>query len=178
MIKNFLKLIIVLVLFLGSASSPAYATDHLDIVTGLNTLPFLISKISGDITMAVVYDPTNPLSKADADNIKKIVDEGIKLPGDAKLSALLVGVNQLAKLSRTQIAFLTPYLEPFRANINTATSAARILSFSTDLNCVKNSECIIGVSTKGNISVYFNKGAAESAKLEFSQEFSLLVKEF
>jgi len=158
-------------------SSPAFATERLDIVSGLNTLPLLINKITGDTTMAIVYDPASTSSKSDADGIKKMVDAGITMPSGGKLSAILVSVNELGKLSRARIAFLTPGLSKYFTGINTATSAASILTISTDIGCVRAAKCIIGVSTKPSLTIYYSKTAADNAKIEFSQAFSMLVKQ-
>ena len=52
-------------------SGCALSMDAQDIVSGLNTLPLLMNKITGDTTMTVAYDPADATSKADAENIKK-----------------------------------------------------------------------------------------------------------
>ena len=159
----------------------ALATDSLDITSGLNTLPLLVDKITGDTTIGIAYNPLSSTSASDAHNIKAMIDAGektgIKLPGRGKLSAILVSVNELGKLSRARIAFLTPGLEAYFANINTATSAASILTITTDIDCVRAAKCIIGIETKPNLTIYYSKSAADSAKIEFSQSFSMLVKQ-
>jgi len=127
--------------------------------------------------MAIVYDPANAVSRTDAESIKKIVDSGIKIQGGGKLDAILVSVSELGKLSRAKIAFLTPGLSAHYTAINRATSAASIITITTDIECVRVAKCIIGVSTQPNLTIYYSKEAADNAKIEFSQAFSMLVKQ-
>ncbi|MDP9127182.1 MAG: hypothetical protein M3N08_02825 [Pseudomonadota bacterium] len=156
---------------------PCLATERQDIVAGLDTLPMMVDKISGDVTMAIIFDAAIPASKADADNVKAIVDAGINVPGGGKLSALLVNVNDLAKLSRVRLAFMTTGLAPHFADINLVTSAASVLTVSTDISCVTAGACIIGISNSPKLAIYFNKAAADAAKIEFSQGFAMLVRQ-
>ncbi len=155
----------------------ARATELADVNAGLNTLSQLMNKITGDTIMAVVYDPANATSVADAQEIKKIVAGGIRMPDGSKLSAQLVGINELGKLSRARIAFLTPGLQADFTDIGTATSAASILTISTDIECVRAGKCIIGVEAKPVLTIYYSKQAADNAKIEFTQAFSMLVKQ-
>jgi hypothetical protein len=153
------------------------ATEQSDITAALKALPLLTNKMTGDVATAILYDPSNSASEADAKNIKKIIDAGMQAPGGNKLSAILVSVHELGKLSRAKIAFLTPGLGSYLDDISTATSAASILTFSTDIDCVRAGKCIIGITTSPSLTIYYSKPAAEAAKIEFSQNFSMLVKQ-
>jgi hypothetical protein len=165
-------------LFLGVAlADPAAATEPLDIQVGLKALPLLTTKITGEATMAVVYDPANAASKADAEGIKKTVDGGIDVPGGVKLSAMLVGVGELSKLSTAKIAFLTAGLASQFDAIGAAAAAAGVLTISTDVDCVKAGKCILGIVTKPSVTIYYSKPASEAAKISFSQAFTMLVKQ-
>jgi hypothetical protein len=165
-------------LLLGLAlAMPAVATERLDIQVGTKALPLLTNKMSGDVPMAVVYDPANAESKTDAEGIKKVVDDGIDVPGGIKLSAMLVGVGELSKLSTAKIAFLTPGLSAHFDAIGAAAAGAGVLTISTDVDCVKAGKCIIGVVTKPSVTIYFSKAASEAAKISFSQAFIMLVKQ-
>lgn len=152
------------------------ATEQKDIVVGLKSLPLLTNKLSGDIPMAVVYDPANAASKADAEAIKKIVDGGVDVPGGGKLSAALVGIGELSKLSGQKIAFVTPGLTSSYAAIGTAAAAGGVLTMTTDIDCVKAAKCVIGVVSAPAVTIYFSKAASEAAKIEFSSAFAMLAK--
>src|SRR5208337_1593410 len=59
-----------LVACLSLAAAPARATDQKDLAIGLKTLPLMENKITGAAVAAIVFDPANAASKADADAIK------------------------------------------------------------------------------------------------------------
>lgn len=164
------------VLALGVAlSGPASATEQKDVVVGLKALPMLTNKITGDAAMAVVYDPGNAASKSDADGIKKIVDAGVDVPGGGKVSATLVGVGELSKLSGYKIAFITPGLSAHYGAI--ASSSSGVLTITTDIDCVKAGKCTIGVVTSPDVTIYYSKAAGDAAKVDFSAAFAMLVKQ-
>src|SRR4051812_992719 len=109
---NFFTSFMVVCILVFGACFPAlvHATERSDIEAGLRTLPLLLNKITGDTTIAIVYDPADPASMADAEKIEAIVSTGMTIPGGGKLSAIRVSVNELGKLSRVKVAFLTTRL--------------------------------------------------------------------
>lgn len=81
------------------------ATDQADLAVGMKTLPLLTNKITGSATVAVVFDPANAASKSEADAIKAIIEGGLQVSGDVKLSASLVSVGDLGKLSGAKMGW-------------------------------------------------------------------------
>ncbi|MDD5587409.1 MAG: hypothetical protein PHY92_10740 [Alphaproteobacteria bacterium] len=163
-----------LVLFL---SFPAWATDKTDLTVGLKTTPLLINKITGTAAMAVVFDPSNAASKAEADEIKGIIDSGLEAPGGVKITALMVPVSELNKLGEAKMAFITNGLKASFDAIAPAAASAGVLTMSTDLECVKNNKCVLGVVSKPSVEIYYSKSAAEAGKVGFAQAFTMLVKQ-
>jgi hypothetical protein len=153
----------------------AHATDQTDLTVGLKTLPLLNNKITGTAVAAVVFDPANAESKADADAIKAVIDGGLEAPGGVKLTSLMVPVSEIAKISGAKIAFVT------KAACTDATSAAAasggVLTISTDIDCVKAGKSILGVVSKPSVEIYYSKAAGDAAKVGFSQAFSMLAKQ-
>jgi hypothetical protein len=162
-------------LLIGAFSHPSSATEQKDIVVGLKALPLLTNKITGDAAMAVIYDPANAASKSDAEGIKKIVDGGVDVPGGGKLSATLVGVGELSKMSGYKIAFVTPGLSSHYGAIGSSSSG--VLTITADVDCVKAAKCIVGVVTSPDVAIYYSKPAADAAKIDFSSAFAMLVKQ-
>jgi hypothetical protein len=152
------------------------ATDQLDLKVGLKVLPLLTNKITGAATAAIVYDPANADSKAEADSIKAIIDGGIEAPGGIKLTSLLVGVGELGKLSGAKIAFLAQGISSANLDaVNKAASDAGVLTMSTDLDYVKANKCVLGVVSKPSVQIYYSKAAADAGKIGFAQAFTMLV---
>lgn len=155
----------------------AAATDRLDMSVGMKTLPLLTNKISGDVEIAIIYDPANLGSRNDADEVKKIIDGGLDMPQGVKISSLMVPVSDLAKLSQAKIAYVTYGLKGGYDAIGRATSAAGVLTMSTDLECVKANICVLGLVSKPSVDIYYSKDAAAAARISFSSAFTMLVKQ-
>jgi len=174
-IRGFRWLMVCLVVM--AAARQADATDQTDLSIGLKSLPLLTTKIASPATLAIVFDPASPDSKADADGLKSFVDAGLEGPGGVKLVSLMVGIGELAKLSSAKIVVLAKGVNKSAFDaISTAASAAGALSFSADLDCVKSNKCVLGIVSKPSVEIYFSRAAADAAKVGFSPAFAMLAK--
>jgi hypothetical protein len=159
-------------------STPAFATDELDLSVALKTLPLLITKLSSPASVAVIYDPANPESKNDAEKIKSMLDMNPDAPGDLKLVSFLLSVSELGKLKGAAIAFVAqPVSESAYPAIRSAASAAGVLTICTNIACVKANACVLGVISKPQVDVYYSPAAAEAAHISFASAFTMLVKQ-
>lgn len=168
------------VVFAASSAFAAIAlaeTDRADLSVGMKTLPLLDDKITGTATLAIVFDPANPASKQEADDIKNILNTNFQGPVDLKLIGILVPVTDLVKIDGSRIAVLTSGLGTYYNTISDAVAGRGILTMSTDLACVTENKCILGLVSKPHVEIYYSKTAAENAKVTFGQVFALLVKE-
>lgn len=164
-------------LALAMLATPAFAFEQTDLSVGLKTLPMLTNKLSGSAVAAVVYDPANADSKAEADVIKGLIDANPDAPGGVKLTSLLVGVADLAKLSGAKLAFVTKGLSSKFDAVSAAAASAGVLTISTDIDCVKGNKCVLGISSKPTVEIFFSKAAADAGKIGFSQAFTMLAKQ-
>jgi len=162
---------------LSAVSSPALATDQKDITVGLKALPLLTDKISGSAVAAIVYDASSPASSADAEAIKAAIGSGIAAPGGVNISAIMVPTSDLSKLSQTKIAFIAKGTSAAFGAIASAASSNKVLTISTDLDCVKAGKCILGVVSEPSVEIYYSKSAGDAANIGFSQAFAMLVKQ-
>lgn len=159
-------------------SAPAFAvTDKADITVGMKTLPLLTTKITGTVTLAIVFDPANAESKTEAQEIKAVLDGNFQASGDIKLVGLLLPVQELGNISHHKIAIITGGLSKYYDAIGAATANTGILTMSTDLDCVRANKCILGIVSKPTVDIYYSRSAADSAKTGFSQAFTMLVKQ-
>ena len=164
--------------FMVFAASPACAaTDQTDLSVGMKTLPLLTNKIIGTASVAIIFDPLNSASKAEAVGIKAIIDDKFEAPGGLKLIATLVPVNELGKIAGSQIAILSSGLSHHYTTIGDAAAANNVLTMSTDLGCVQANKCVLGLVSKPHVEIYFSKAAADAAKISFGQVFAMLVKQ-
>jgi hypothetical protein len=167
-----------LIAFTLLGAETAGATDQQDLAVALKTLPLLTNKIASPAVVAVLYDQAVPASKNDAEKIKSVFDGGLKAPGDIHLDVQLVGMTELSQLSKAKIAFVAEGLPMADYSpIRTAASAAGTLTISADQECVKTAACVLGVSSKPQVEVYYNPAAAEAARIGFASAFTMLAKQ-
>lgn len=167
-------LLAVMILALPGAGS--FAMDKLDLAIGMKTLPLLNNQITGNIKVAILYDPAKASSKQEAENIKSVIDGGLDLPADLNPDGTVIPINQLDKLADIKIAIVTSNLESHYDAISNAASKYGILTMSTDLDCVRMNKCILGIVSKPRVEIYYSKSAAESARISFKQAFAPLLK--
>src|SRR5882672_9101398 len=157
---------------------PAWATDQLDLSVALKTFPLLTNKIISPAVVAIIYDPANVESKADAQAIKSMIDSGLEAPGGVKLTAQLISIAELSKLSGAKIAFLAHGLHAVDySTVSAAASSANVLTICTDLDCVKTNKCVLGVVSRPQVEVYYSPVAADAAKISFASAFTMLAKQ-
>lgn len=160
-----------------SFGDSVFATEALDVSVGLKTLPLLKNRITGPINMAIVFDPLNPESRADADGIKAFADDEGKGLGGERLIGMKVAVNDLAKLKGAKVVFVAKGVAADGLETVALVAAANgILSISTDLACVKAGKCVLGIVTRPTVEIYFSRSAASASHLGFSSSFIMLAK--
>jgi hypothetical protein len=157
---------------------PAAATNWLDLSVAFKTLPLLTNKITGDATVAVIYDPMYTATKSDAEAIKKIIDDGLEAPGGVKLTAQLMSTTELSKLGGFKIAFLAHGVPAADYNgIYAAADASGALTMSADLDCVRANKCVLGIVSKPSVIIYYSSAAAAAANISFAPAFTMLVNQ-
>lgn len=164
----------VLYIFLATEAA---AMDRQDLTVGMKTLPLLNNKITGSIKIAILYDSGKSASMNEAEDIKAIIDGGLDLPGDLTAEGVLVPATQPEKMAGSKIAIVTSNLGDFYDRIDAAAGKYSILTMSTDLECVRENKCILGIVSGPPVAIYYSRHAAENAKISFGQAFLTLVKQ-
>ncbi len=159
------------------APSVSFATDALDISIGLKILLLMKERYSGPIPVAVIYNPAVPSSVSDAESIKKNIDQGTGIPEELKFSAYLVSLNHAEKLAGAKVAFMADNLSSDGiSSVCDAAGKQGILTISSNINCVRANQCVVGIISKPRIEIYYSPLAAEASHLTFSSAFIMLVK--
>lgn len=175
--KRTFALLFCFVFGLGS-SSPALATDKTDLTIAVKTLAQLTSKIKGAAVMAIVYDPANAESRAEAESAKAIIEAGIDAPDGLKITPKLVSFTEVSRLKgEAKLAFLTRGLHASIDAIYSTLAAAGILTLTTTVDYVKANKCILGIVSKPDIEIFYSKAAADSTRISFSDSFTMLVSQ-
>lgn len=162
-------------LMLGATSAHAAATER-DILVVSRALGFIKPKPEGNVTTAIVFDPANPASKADADALMGVLGGGLKA-GKVQLQGKLVPVTDAGGIMGAGMAIVANGTAPHFAAIKAAAAGSSVLVTSFDLECVKAASCALGVATEPKVEIFANKAAAGAAGVEFLPAFLMMVKE-
>ncbi len=152
------------------------AMDRTDLTVGMKTLPLLNEKLTGTVKIAILFDPGQADSSHEAEAIKSLIDTGIDMPTDLTIDAITVPINQMEKMAGSRIAIVTPNLKRYYDAISSSADMNKTLTITTDLDCVRQDKCILGVVSKPRVEIYYSKVAAENAKITFEQAFTMLAK--
>jgi hypothetical protein len=161
----------------GTQPSAAWAdTTALDVKVGAKAAAFVEPALSGDIDTAIVFDPSNPASKADADAIAAALGGGLAIKGGA-LKPKLVPVGDVGGLSGVKVMFVAHGVGAGMTAVADASKANSILTISNDMSCVQSDQCVVGVESKPKVSIVVSKSATAAANLQFGAAFLMMVKE-
>lgn len=160
------------------ACVPAYATNTLDITTGLKPLILLNGRNSESVKVVIVFDSGSEASRNDAQLIKSDMDNGASVPGGLKIVTQLMAVSDIAKLGEAKAVFLADSISPSGYDaINNAASLAGALTISTDLRCVRTNKCVLGIVTSPRVEIYYSPTAADALRINFPAAFLMLVRQ-
>lgn len=163
-------------LLLGAAMCPAAAMAALNVPVAARVISFVQPTPAGLIPVAVVYQPGNAASEAEASEIERALPAGLVV-GRASLRIRRVSVNQLDQLSGSRAAFVTTGLRGFQDEIAAEAASRSVLTITTDNACVRSARCVVGISSKVRTQITVSKAAATRSRIRFGSAFLMLVKE-
>lgn len=157
---------------LGVALPLAAADLNLPVAT--RVISFLQPAPSGAIPAAIVYEPGNGASEAEAASIER---GGPLVAGKGTLRLKRVPVNALGQLAGVRVAFVTSGLRAQEAQIAAAAARGSILTITSDLACVQAAHCVVAISSSPRVQITVSRAAAKAANVQFGSAFLMLVKE-
>jgi hypothetical protein len=157
------------------ASGAAHAEFTLpDLQIAGRALGFLDKPVQGQVIAGIVYSPGNPQSAREAEALKDMLGEGLKI-GNVTLRPVLIPVAEL-RHSTAALFLLTGGVEDAALLTGTARSK-QIPCITTDLAKVKSGSCAIGVLSQPKIEILVNRNAAANSDLKFSAVFRMMITE-
>lgn len=157
-------------------TTPVWAqVSPLDIQVAGRALSFLARPLTGDVTVGIVYSPTNAGSQRSAQDLQKQLGSGLRV-GNLTLKPELVTVADAARAT-VGFFFLTPGLGTEAVAMPDITKAKHIPCVTTDLTQVKAGRCTVGVSSSPKIEIVVNRAAAAASGTTFSTVFRMMITE-
>ena len=143
-------------------------------LAGARALSFLQPALSGSVTAAIVYQPGDAGSEAEARAIEQALGNGLAI-GSLTLKPRRVAANALDGLAGAKVAFVTR-----AANYRQVSSFAAqrsIITISSDPACAQAGLCVLSISSGPKVQIIVSKAACQASKVKFGAAFLMLVKE-
>jgi hypothetical protein len=164
-----------LMLCAAFASGVAHAEFTLsDLQIAGRALGFLDKPMQGQVTAGIVYSPANPQSVHEAEALKQMLGEGLRI-GNVTLRPVLIPIADLQH-STAALFLLAGGVEDSTLLADAARSK-RIPCITTDLAKVKSGSCAIGIRSQPKIEILVNRNAATGSDLKFSAVFRMMITE-
>ena len=149
---------------------------ELNVPIAARVVSFLQPPPSGAMTAAILFDPDNSASEAEANAIERSIGSGLAA-GRSAIHARRIPIGAIGSLSGYSIAFVTTGLRTEQGGIAAAAAKASVLTISSDPACVQASRCVVGITSTPKTQITVNRAAARAANIRFGSAFLMLVKE-
>ncbi len=145
-----------------------------NVAAAAHVFSFLNPAPSGPAIAAIIFDPANAASAAEAAQIERGIGEGLVV-GSARLVPRRVPIAALANLRGARLAFVTQGLRAHYAEIGAASRG--VLTITSDRDCVVAGKCVIAVSSGAKTEIVVSRAALSAAGIRFGSIFAMLAKE-
>jgi len=139
-------------------------------------LGFLDKPLNGDVNAGIVYVPADPQSARQAEALKKLLGEGLRV-GNVTLKPILVPVGEVSR-ANVALFLLTDGVAGVEAQaIVGAAKPKRTPCITTNLAQVRNGVCAIGIRSQPKVEILVNRAIAASTGVAFSAIFRMMITE-
>lgn len=174
-IIHFSWLHVLLIGVIATTATPASAQmTPRNVLAGARVLAFLQPALSGSATAAIVYQPGDASSEAEAQAIQQALAGGLVV-GSLTLRPKRVSVDALSGLAGTKVAFVTRAAS-YRM-VASAAAQRSIVTISSDPHCARAGLCVISISSGSKVQITVSRAACNASRVEFGAAFLMLVKE-
>lgn len=149
---------------------------ELNMPVAARIVSFLQPPPSGTITAAIIFQPGDAGSEAEAAAIERATAGGLTT-GKGTIRTRRVSVNALGGLGGARVAFVTQGTRGDQADIAAAAARLSILTITSDLGCVQAARCAVAVSSGARVQITVSRAALRAANIQFGSAFLMLVKE-
>lgn len=157
----------------SSASTPA---TGLNVPVAARVISFIQPTPQGILPVAIVYQPGNATSEAEAVTIERALATTAQV-GRARLKTRRVATSNLAALDGAKAAFVTSSLRSYQDDVAQAATSRSILTITSDTTCVMAERCVVGITSADRTQIIVSRAAARRNGIRFGSAFLMLVKE-
>lgn len=134
---------------------------------------FLEPPPSGNGTVAIAYEPSDPASRQDADAIAGYFGTGLQA-GSATLKATVTAVGQLSAGGFVAVVAAAGVKVD---QVAAATRALHVACITSDATAVQSGQCVMSVKSEPKVEILISRSAAASSNVGFGSAFLLMAHE-
>jgi len=146
-----------------------------DIQVMARALGFTDKPPVGDVTIGIVYLPSSPQSAKEAEDLQKVLGDGLKA-GAIVLKPVLVKVDDAAG-ANVDAFLLTEGVGAEASKVAAATKAKQKPCITIDIPQVQSGACIMGIKSEPKVEIIVNKAAAADSGVGFAASFRMMITE-
>jgi hypothetical protein len=149
----------------------ASADPAKDIQVAGRLLTFLENAPTGRTVVGIVFDPAQAASVTEKNAIMAAIGAGYSAGG-----VTIVGrPMEAGAVGAAQVLFITRGLD--YAAIGSAARVRHVLTIGSDLACVRDGACVVGISTDPTVQIVVNHKAAAAIGASFKAAFRMMIQE-
>ncbi|HWK47384.1 MAG TPA: hypothetical protein VNT30_21850 [Stellaceae bacterium] len=174
-----MKLLGTTLLILGAIVAPAGSARAdvtlKDLQVMGRALGFTEKPPTGEVVIGIVYTPGNPQSAKEAEDVQKLIGDGLKA-GAIVLKPLLVKIDEVS--TATVGAYLLT--EGVGAQASALAAAAKTKQkpcVTVDIEQVRSGACVMGIKSDPKVEITVNKAAAADSGISFAASFRMMITE-
>jgi hypothetical protein len=161
------RFVLVLATALGLAA-PAHTATSRDAAIIARAISFVQGGPTGEVSIAVIEG-------AGADAAIAAFGAGASA-GALTLKARKVAVSALAS-SGAKVIFVPEGQAANQAAIASAAKSLRAITVSTDMECARSGNCVLGVAAEPRVEILVNRAAATANGVAFQPAFRVMIRE-
>ena len=135
-------------------------------------LSFIHSIPPGETEIAILYNPNNSESKAEALQLEKHLKNKVSV-GKITLSGKRYPISQIPSLNNKKVVYLTQGTEKNSARI----LKSGTITISNNLACTENNQCVLAAKTDPKVQIHVSREAAAISQTRFDSTFRMMITE-
>ncbi len=158
----------------GTAAEDAEPPTAQEMRMAGQVLGFLDTPPSGVVTLAVVFDPANPHSRAEAAAIGSLLGDQMVV-GALTLRPQLVEQAHLAATTGYGAIFVTDGIDP--QVLKAALALRHVPCLTRHLDQIEQGSCMVALRASPSVDIVVNELNAASVGVRFATAFRMMVRE-
>jgi ABC-type uncharacterized transport system substrate-binding protein len=145
-----------------------------DLQVAARALSFMEKPFAGAVRVGILYSPGSPDSVREAEALRALLGEGMKI-GKLELKPALVPTSE-ASAASVDLFFLTEFVAAADANA-AGIAALKRPCVTTDFAQVQSGACLMGVRSAPKVQIVVNRAVARDTGVEFATVFRVMITE-